>query len=217
MKFRTGLLALVVFFFAMSAAAPCCRAENSALGRLHELASSLGLAISEIVIPNPIARLRALFFVPVVDYHAVPEKNSIQVTAFAGPVAVTTTFNSYALAARIDLVAPVNSRIQATVQTASLVVLKPFWVPRQAVLDKLQTAVYPQATMTSTAIRATSRPNVYDADVDLVLIGQTYHKTLTVALVSAGGKDLRMNGTLSFSLNDGHRVVETYDVLLRPN
>ena len=53
--------------------------------------------------------------------------------------------------------------------------------------------------MQSLAIRPSQKQGDYDADVEMVIMGQGYQRTITVT-ISHEGKDLRMKGSLDLTL-----------------
>ena len=213
-RIRTLKAAASILAAAMILASPG-RAEGGAVDQLRGWAAGLGVSIFEGLSFVPRAMSRKMFVPGVHDYRAVLDQSSVDCTAFAGGLSASATFKRFKLEARVDSGNPAGSRIEATVETAS-VESSSFWIPNSLLRSKLKTDAYPLATMTSKAIRATPRPNFFDADVEIVLMGETYRQTITVGLVPVGARDLRMSGSLSLVLKDGHRVSQRYNVLLRP-
>ena len=190
-------------------------AAGQAFGQLRDWAAALNLP--EITSPVPAVTPRLADNLPgpsgLPEYHAVLKKSKVICTAHKGPLKVSATFRHYEATANIDAQNIANSQLQVTVDAASVEADTLVPLPDKWFRKALQVDTYPTATMRSLAIRPTQKQDNYEADVEIVFMGQLYQKTVTVIL-SREGNDLRLKGSLALKLKSGRRVSETYDILM---
>lgn len=142
-------------------------------------------------------------------FHAVLEKSTVKCQ---GPLGASATFKDYDVRMAVDLSDLTRSQMEVTVRTDSVAATS-WYVSTSFIKRRLKVDQYPTATMKSIAIRATKDPQVFDADVEFTLIGETYKGTFPVR-IAVEGDGVHIQGAAALTLGDGTPVSESYDVVL---
>lgn len=197
----------IVLSVLLAAAAAPVSAKGAAFAQLQSWAG--GEAAGPLLVFLPPAPLseRAQ------KYAVVLDKSVFECTAYSGPFSASGTFRRYSVEAFLDFDQLTNSRVMVTLEAASIV-SEGFLIPDVLLRGQLQADVYPVATMQTLAIRGTGTPGLYEADVVLGLMGESYKKTILIN-VAREGHDVRLSGTIEIDLAGGLRGMESYSILVR--
>lgn len=105
---------------------------------------------------------------------------------------------------QLDSANPASSRATVVIDMNSIK-SETRLVSDSQIKEKVQAEQYPTATVTSKAVRAGARPDSYEIDVDVNLIGKTYSGSFTAEVVRFD-KYIRLLGTYSRKTDSGNEA-----------